>query len=217
MMRIALFACLLLGPIAMPGATAQEAPATPAPEAAPAPAPQPDYYFAFAWPDTQAEADDALAQYESSPASVLILLPPPGVSIVARASKPVHVAGQVEPLQMQGKDSLLLIAPSTSGAFEGEAHLARRKARSSRWSIGFARAYTLMQSPRLDLALLHDDPLDYLVVGQSTLLAESAEAASPLGPTIILGPEKDAPKALAIFGVFESGVVRYTAQEKPAE
>lgn len=191
-------------------ALAQDAP--PAAPEAPRP-PQPDYIFAFAAPDSTEQASALAKEYAESPAQLLVLAPAAGVDL-PEVVKPLLVIGRDAPLQRQGQDSLLLLPAATEERLDGEAHLARRRARASRWSIGFIRQYVPMENPRLDLVLLRDDPLDYLITAASPALAGAEAAGSPFGPTVLLGPGPDA-ASLLLFAVTESGVRRYAPPAPP--
>ena len=194
-------------------ATAQvseEAPAVVAPEALPS------YQFAVAAVATQDETAQALTAYAASPAELLFLLADAPVDTTAAAKRVAVLAPDSKDLAIaQREDTYLLLRPDPTGAFAGAAQAARRANRASRWSIGIARKFTPFEDTRLDLVLERDDPLDYMIVKESTLAKEGARA--PLGPTRVFSLGAHAPGTLALFDVSESGVTPVeAAKEEPA-
>jgi hypothetical protein len=190
---------------------ADEAPAVEAPPAA-----LPSYQFAVAAVSTQEETAQALTAYSASPAELLFLLADSPVDTAAASKRVVVLAPDTKDLAIeQREDTFLLLRPDPTGAFAGAAQTARRAHRASRWSIGIAHKFTPFADPRLDLVLERDDPLDVMIVKESTLATEGARA--PLGPTRVFSLAAHAAGALALFEVSESGVtpVAAPALEEP--
>lgn len=111
-----------------------------------------------------------------------------------------------------GKDGYLFLGaglfaddPRTD-ARTGEAYLARRALRASRWSVGVAGEYGLDWELRAQEALFVDDPLNLLVAGFSSPPLPELGVAIPWGKTALL-PGADVPRGtLSVFEVTASGI-----------
>lgn len=185
-----------------------------------------DYLFAHSAPGSIEEALRSLELFEASPAALLILTPGSDVQLAsdfgAHASRPVLVTGQpcdssqagCVKVVTQNSDVFMVIAPDMSGEAAGEAHLARRERRASRWCVLAVSRYVPLEDPRFDLNLLRDDPVDVLLVGTSSLLKDSPDGRSPYANgTLVFGPLPADAGPLRLFEVSDSGIRPHVPKE----
>ncbi len=99
-----------------------------------------------------------------------------------------------------GKDVILAIGETTPGVVEdvsvdaGAYQLIRRTMKPARWSIGISGYTSAELSPRMQIILFVDTPLNALISGQSTDVTDERATVpwdSFQGPTNILAPRAD--------------------------
>lgn len=110
-----------------------------------------------------------------------------------------------------GKDGYMAIDTSRHGIGEsldnapGRLQIQRRAIKASRWSIGFTHRYDAMDM-RNQIVLYVDNPLDFLVSGQSTPDTPDAITTSPWGPTRIATASPLRGRGMTLFTVSSQGV-----------
>jgi len=190
-----------------------------------------DYLFAHSVPSSLEEALRAVELFEASTAALLILTPKGDVQLAPdfgiHASRPVLVTGQrcdasqapCVKVVVQDSDVFMATSPDATGMSAGDAHLARREHRGSRWCVLAVSRYVPLEDPRFDLNLLRDDPVDVLLVGASSLLKDSPDAKSPYANgTFVFGPMPADAGPLRLFEVSDSGIRTHVPKETaPAE
>jgi len=93
-----------------------------------------------------------------------------------------------------------------SGASAGALHQSRRAHRAARWSILFTETYVPLQSPREDMILHADDPVDVLIAADTPVTDSSADAIRPWGDAKVYASGRPDQSSVRAYGVSPSGV-----------
>ena len=99
----------------------------------------------------------------------------PCAAVVIETTAPTESAVMID------DDAYFVLRDDPSGETEGALHRERRARRAARWFFALAETYVPMASPREELVLQADDPVDAVLAADSPITDSAAGSVRPFG------------------------------------